>query len=212
MCNVKLGGFVKQSLIDYPGKIAAVVFTQGCNFRCGYCHNPQLVLPEQFTAPVAEEEVMRSLQHMQHWLDAVVISGGEPTIHVALPGFIREIKKLRFLVKLDTNGSNPVMLQQLFKENLVDFVAMDIKTMPEPLLYSRITGRKDMDTVLEQVRSSIQIIRQSGIGFEFRTTVIPEHHSKQLIERIASLLDVGKHYKTNPYREGNTIFIHQRCL
>lgn len=205
MCDIKIGGFVKQSLIDYPGKIAAVIFTQGCNFRCGYCHNPQLVLPEQFTAPIPEKEVMRSLQHMQYWLDAVVISGGEPTIHAALPGFIREIKKLGFLVKLDTNGSNPVMLQQLLNEKLVDFVAMDIKTLPEPLLYSRITGKKDMDMVLGLLRSSIQIIRQSGIGFEFRTTVIPEHHSKQLIEQIASLLDAKEQYKTNPYREGLTV-------
>lgn len=117
---MKIGGFIKQSLIDYPGKIAAVVFTQGCNFRCGYCHNPQLVLPELFLEQpeLVPLNIISYLKEHKNWLDGVVVTGGEPTIHKDLPLFLKEIKGLGYSIKLDTNGSNPYMLERIVKEKL----------------------------------------------------------------------------------------------
>jgi pyruvate formate lyase activating enzyme len=136
---MKIAGLIKQSYIDYPGKMAAVVFTQGCNFRCGYCHNPSLVLPRLFhhNKLVAVSDVLIHLENRKDWLDGVVITGGEPTIHGDLPDFLRQIKSLGYLVKLDTNGSNPLMLEKVIKENLVDFIAMDIKTLLQEELYAK---------------------------------------------------------------------------
>ncbi|PIU62016.1 anaerobic ribonucleoside-triphosphate reductase activating protein, partial [archaeon CG07_land_8_20_14_0_80_38_8] len=123
---VIIKGMVESSFIDYPGKIALVVFTAGCNFHCHYCHNPELVNP---TPPfISEEKILLKLEKKREWLDAVVISGGEPTLHPDLPEFIKKIKdETGLLVKLDTNGSNPEMLKKLINEKLIDYVAMDVK-------------------------------------------------------------------------------------
>ena len=122
-----IGGFQKCSLIDYPGKICAIVFTLGCNFRCSYCHNPELVYPELFNKPIPEEEIFSFLPKRRGKLDAVTITGGEPTLQADLIDFILRIKKLEFLVKLDSNGSDPDVLENAISSEAPDYIAMDVK-------------------------------------------------------------------------------------
>ncbi|MDO5437408.1 MAG: anaerobic ribonucleoside-triphosphate reductase activating protein [bacterium] len=161
-----IGGFQKSSLIDFKGRIAAVVFTQGCNFSCPYCHNPELVI-SMLSRPYSKEEIFSFLKTRINKLDGVVISGGEPTIHKDLPEFIKEIKNMGFEVKLDTNGTNPLMLKRLLDEKLLDYIAMDIKT--SLLDYSRLIRR---EVKIENIKNSMEIIVKSGIEYEFRTTVV----------------------------------------
>ena len=122
---MNIGGIEKFSLIDYPGKISAIVFTQGCNFRCGYCHNPELVFPSLFRSSISEENVFSFLKKRIGKIQALVITGGEPTIQEDLIDFIKKVKQLGFLVKLDTNGSNPKVIKEIIKAKLVDYIAME---------------------------------------------------------------------------------------
>ena len=204
---MRIGGFVKQSLMDYPGKIAAVVFTQGCNFRCGYCHNPQLVLPELFInkPEYIPLNILSYLQERKSWLDGVVVTGGEPTIHKDLPLFLKEIKALGYSVKLDTNGSNPYMLEHIIKEKLADYIAMDIKIIPEKNMYGEITGIQMTDEIFEKIMASILILKNSPIEGEFRTTFIPGIHDGATLDLIQLLIGDGKTYTVNQFREGDTI-------
>jgi pyruvate formate lyase activating enzyme len=204
---MRIGGLVKQSLIDYPGKIAAVVFTQGCNFRCGYCHNPQLVLPNLFKEKfdLAPLNIISYLEQHKNWLDGVVVTGGEPTIHKDLPLFLKEIKALGYAVKLDTNGTNPYLLEQIIKKGLIDYIAMDVKIAPEKDLYGKIIGIQMTDEIIEKIMASIILIKNSPVEGEFRTTYIPGIHDEATIELIQRLIGNSKIYKVNKYREGNTI-------
>ena len=180
---MKIGGFQKFSLIDYPGKISCIIFTQGCNFRCFYCHNPELVYPHLFGTPLAEEEIMDFLKRRKKQLEAIVISGGEPTIQEDLVPFLKRVKTLGYAIKLDTNGSNPLVIRELVRRKLVDYIAMDIKA---PL-------KKYQDLVkvkvnLSRIKESIEIIENSSVEYEFRTTYIPSFlTSKDLLE-ILSLI------------------------
>ncbi len=194
---MKIAGFKKQSFIDYPGYITAVVFTQGCNFRCGYCHNPSLVLPELFEETYSNEEVLSYIHKYNKLLDAVCITGGEPTLHADLPDFIRQIKHEGLKIKLDTNGSNPDMLQQLYQEQLLDFVAMDIKHLLQLEKYRSIVGKKMSSHLFDKVLKSITLIEQSGIGYQFRTTVVKGYHSDTDIEILKNRFK--KHYKTQAF-------------
>lgn len=179
---MKFGGLIKFTLIDFPGRPAAVIFTQGCNFRCRYCHNPELVYPHLFTAPVPSEEITAFLKRRQGTLEGVVVSGGEPTLHDDLPDFLAEIKKLGYKTKLDTNGTRPDMLEELVAKKLVDFIAMDLKA---PLAkYALITG---IETNPEIITRSMDIIRQSGLEYEFRTTYDKEVLTDADIEELETL-------------------------
>ncbi|MBN1948867.1 MAG: anaerobic ribonucleoside-triphosphate reductase activating protein [Candidatus Cloacimonetes bacterium] len=166
---MRIGAIQRFSLIDYPGKICAIVFTQGCNFRCPYCHNPELVNPQLFTETIPQEYLLNFLRTRQGKLDAVSITGGEPTLHLDLHQMIDQIKGLGYLVKLDTNGTNPEMLEFLIGNKLVDYLAMDIKA---PLnRYEKVTGVK-FNTAL--IRRSINIIKNSGVEYEFRSTLMED--------------------------------------
>ncbi|MEN9338585.1 MAG: hypothetical protein RI945_310, partial [Candidatus Parcubacteria bacterium] len=147
-----LAGLQKNTLIDYPGKIACIVFTLGCNFRCDFCYNPSLVIHEKFPKEFLQEESFFDfLKERKSFLDAVVITGGEPTIHKDLNIFIQKIKDMGFLVKLDTQGSNPKFLKQILKEGNVDYVAMDIKSQVER--YNEVTNSKfDPNLILESIK------------------------------------------------------------
>ncbi len=138
--RIRIGGLVKQSFVDWDGVLSAVVFTKGCNFRCGYCHNPALVVPALMRErpDVAESEVFDYLARRRGWLDGVVVTGGEPTLHAGLPAFLERVKALGYRVKLDTNGTNPEMLRQLIASGAVDFVAMDIKHFPDAEHYGAV--------------------------------------------------------------------------
>jgi pyruvate formate lyase activating enzyme len=193
-----IGGLQKLTLIDYPEHLAAIIFTQGCNFRCHFCYNPKLVVP-QLVAPakngaghsfINENGLFGFLKERQKKLDAVVITGGEPTLHSDLPEFIKKIKELGYLVKLDTNGTNPEMLVKLLQAKLLNYIAMDLKAPLEK--YNLITGVK---APLNNIKKSIKIIIQSGLPYEFRTTVLPEFHQAEDIEKMGELIkDADKWY------------------
>jgi pyruvate formate lyase activating enzyme len=196
-----IGGLVKFSLNDYPGKTSAVIFTQGCNFRCRYCHNPELVLPEKYGNQIPLAEVYSFLQSRKGQLDAVCVTGGEPTQHSDLPKVLKEIKEMGFLVKLDTNGSRPDMIEEMIKparhasqgdaggENIVDYIAMDIKTPFED--YKKITG-VPIDT--EKLKKSVNLIINSGLPHEFRTTIVKSLTSFDDLRKIAESIKGADNY------------------
>ena len=182
------GGFEKCTLVDYPGKVACMVYTIGCNFRCPYCHNPELV-DETVEVTLSEATILDFLDTRRELLDGVVITGGEPTMHEKLPVFMRRIKDKGFLVKLDTNGTNPKMLQQVIDEGLVDYIAMDIKSPLET--YSQTVARP---VDVESIRESIRILLSSPVPYEFRTTVVKSLLSPEDLKRIGEAIRGAKNY------------------
>ena len=167
-----IGGFQKLSLIDYPGYMASVLFTSGCNMRCSYCHNMQLVDPKQITKTekISPGHILHYLRENSSMIDAVVISGGEPTMHKNLPELIRTLKRMSFMVKLDTNGTNPNMLGFLIREELVDYIAMDVKAPFILKKYHAIAGYRFSKRKLKSVMDSLALLNNSRIEFECRTT------------------------------------------
>ena len=185
---MKISGLQKLTLLDYPGKMACTVFTYGCNFRCGFCHNAMLVTEEN-SDNISEDDFFAFLRKRQGILDGVCISGGEPTLQKDLPEFIGKIKDMGYSVKLDTNGSKPEVLRKLISENLVDYVAMDIKNSPGK--YS-LTCSCEVDMV--PIKESVSIIMESGINHEFRTTTVRELHSAEDFAEIAEWLKGDSKY------------------
>ena len=186
--SFKLAGLQKTTFIDYPEKIACIVFTQGCNFRCGYCHNPELF--ENKEPVLSVPAFFEFLNKRKGKLDGVVITGGEPTLHGKdLIEFIKEVKSLGFLVKLDTNGTHPDVLQELLNENLLDYIAMDIKA---PLAKYKTITRTDIDTKI--VKKSIDMIMNSGVDYEFRTTIVKSQLSVEDLRQIGELIQGAKRY------------------
>lgn len=177
---MKIGGLQKVSLMDYPGKIGAIVFTQGCNFRCPYCHNPELVDPGRYQECLPEEEFFSFLEKRRGKIEAITVTGGEPTIQNDLPPFIERIKAMGYLIKLDTNGSHPEVLEELIRHELLDYIAMDIKAP-----YAKYAAITRTPIKEETISRSIGIIMAAGIPSEFRTTVV----KSQLDE--ADLLAIG---------------------
>jgi pyruvate formate lyase activating enzyme len=173
-----IGGFTKLSTVDWPGKLAAVVFTRGCNFRCPWCHNKSLVWPELYGPEVPEAEIIAYLEKRKNYLDGVVVTGGEPTVQANLSGFLRKVKDIGLPVKLDTNGSYPEVLEHLIKGNLVDALALDVKAPLEK--YPKVTG---VSVNTEAVCQSFRLAAASSLPVWFRTTLIPELN-KSDIERI----------------------------
>ena len=198
---MKIGGLQKLTLIDYPGKIAATVFTIGCNFFCPFCHNPELVDPEKIKKqPVIPENFFFDfLESRKGMLEGVCITGGEPALHQDLPEFIKKIKNFGFSVKLDTNGSNPEIIENLIREKLVDYLAMDIKGPLEK--YQEITKR-EID--FGKIKKSVELIKNFP-EYEFRTTVLPRFHKKEDIINIAEWLKGSKNYFLQQFRPGKTL-------
>ncbi|MBT3691139.1 anaerobic ribonucleoside-triphosphate reductase activating protein [Candidatus Woesearchaeota archaeon] len=182
-----LAGIAKLSLIDYPGKVCSTVFLQGCNFRCSFCHNPELVNEEQ-KEKIPNKEFFDFLDTRKGLLDGVCITGGEPTIHSDLKEFIIEIKNKGFLVKLDTNGTNPEVLKELIDENLIDYIAMDIKTSIDN--YEKVVNVK-VDK--EKIKKSVELIKNFP-NYEFRTTLVPGLISKQDLIEMGEWLKGSKLY------------------
>jgi pyruvate formate lyase activating enzyme len=179
---MKIKGFIKNTFIEYPGKIAAMIFLSGCNFRCSFCFNPELIFDSEKIKDIDEKEIFDYLEKQKKWIDGLVISGGEPCLHKDLPEFIKKIKSMDYLVRIYTNGTNPEMLEQLIGDKLIDSVAMDIKAPLAEESYEAVTNVKGM---LEKVKKSISLIMDSGMEYEFRTTVVPGLHSEKDIEEIA---------------------------
>jgi pyruvate formate lyase activating enzyme len=197
---MRIGGFEKQSFIDWEGKITAVIFTKGCNFRCPYCHNPNLVYPEliQQSTDIPENEILQFLLSRKNWLEGVVITGGEPTLHHDLDFFINRIKKMNYKVKLDTNGSSPGMLRKLIDNHLIDCVAMDIKTILAAEKYNEICG-VNTSGLLKKVQNSIAVLNASDIEIHYRTTVVPQFHTKEIVAELQKHFS-GFNYRFQEYR------------
>lgn len=183
---MKIGGIQKVSLIDFPSNISCVIFTQGCNFRCKYCHNPELVYPELFQDTIPEEVVLDYLKQRIGILDGVVLTGGEPTLQKEILDFVKEIKKMGYKIKLDTNGYNPEPLQKIIP--FLNYIAMDIKTFFDVNEYSKVCGVK---VEIEKIKESLDIIINSGIDCEFRTTVDEQLVSFDDVEKIKHFLKIN---------------------
>jgi pyruvate formate lyase activating enzyme len=186
-----IAGLQKLSLLDYPEHICSVVFTYGCNFRCRFCHNPELVIGKKPSTIIPEKTVLEHLKNNRDVLDGVCITGGEPTLHRDLDGFIAAVKGLKLKVKLDSNGSNPLMLKMLIDSGDLDYIAMDLKQTWEK--YPRIT-QVDSPLLLKNIKESFRLIQESGIDHEFRTTLMPEVHSEKDLKEMASYLKAGEKY------------------
>ena len=199
---MKIAGFDKLSLLNYPDLVSATIFTNGCNFCCPYCQNSALVLEANQNELIPEEEVLEYLSSRRKLLDGVCITGGEPTIQKDLKSFIKKIKDLGLKVKLDTNGSNPEVIKDLIDNNLIDYIAMDIKTVFSK--YSLIANR-NVDTL--DIASSIQIIKSSNIEYEFRTTVVKEFVSYEDLMFILDYLNCKNYYLQKfEDRESNIVY------
>lgn len=194
-----ISGLVKSSIIDYPKKIAAIVFTHGCNFRCGYCHNPDLVLGAP-KIKIPEDEIISFLKSRKHILDGLVVTGGEPLIYNDIGLFLKNVKDIGYQVKLDTNGINPKLLEELIDVGLVDYVAMDIKTSLEK--YPDVVG---IDLDIKNIAKSINIVMAKAPDYEFRSTFLPKHHDEETVKKMATLIGGAKKFYIQNFRSSKTL-------
>lgn len=195
--KMEIGGLQRLSLIDYPGNLSCILFMVGCNFRCSYCYNPSLV--NGTCERIPQEEIFKFLRKRKNLLDGVVLTGGEPTIHNDLPDLARRIKKLGFLVGLETNGTNPQMIKELISERLIEYIAMDVKASLEK--YEKIVNVK---VDLDKIKKSIGIIMKSDIEYEFRTTCYPLLTKDDFI-KIFKLIKGAKKYGIQQFLDKNTL-------
>ena len=200
---MKIHGFQSLTLLDYPGKVACTVFLGGCNFRCPFCQNTGLVLAPEREAVVPMEEVMGVLRKRRGMLDGVCITGGEPTLTSDLREFILRVRELGYLVKLDTNGYRPEVLENLLAEGLLNYVAMDIKSSPEN--YARVAGLPGLD--LQRIRHSVELLMEAGVDYEFRTSVAQGLHTREDIEAIGRWLQGCRRYFLQNYRESEQVMM-----
>lgn len=198
---IKIHGFNKLTLLDYPEKVAATIFLGHCNFRCPFCQNGGLVLNPEREPVILTEDVMKVLKKRQGILDGVCITGGEPTLHPDLPNFISEIKKLGYAVKLDTNGSRPQVIKYLVEQNMIDYVAMDIKNAP--LRYSETAGVLHLD--FSCIEESVQFLMSGVVDYEFRTTVARELHTKEEFRKIGEWIAGCKRYFLQGYQASERV-------
>jgi len=191
---MKLGGLQEISLLDYPEKISAIVWTTGCNFRCPFCYNKDMVFEETELLPI--DHVFSFLEKRKHKLDALSITGGEPLIHEDLRDFIKQVKEMGFLVKVDTNGSFPLRLQSLLDDDLSDYVSMDVKAPLEK--YDSVC---DVHVDLKKIRQSIRIIMKHAPDYEFKTTMVPGLLEKNDVKKIACLIEGAKRFYLQKFKQ-----------
>lgn len=201
---MEIKGLVDISLVDWDGKVSSVFFLPKCNFRCPFCQNPALVLHPEMEKTIPFEKAEEYLRKQKGWIDGVCITGGEPTLHDDLPNLCSKLKKMGFQVKLDTNGTNPMMLKGLIKKGLVDYIAVDIKAPLTVEKYSEATG-VNAETLLEKVKVTISLLVNSQIDYEFRTTVVPTIHKKEDIEEICHGIKGCRKYVIQNFKGENTI-------
>lgn len=191
-------GLEKMSLVDFDGLVAATVFTGGCNFKCGFCHNSALVLDSTSLPTISEEEIIDYLKKRTGIIDGVCVSGGEPTLQKDLPEFLEKLKKLKLKVKLDTNGTNPDLIKDLYSSGLVDYFAMDIKNDKEN--YAKIIGFDKFDTA--KVEKSVEFFLSNNADYEFRTTLINEYHKLENVINIGEWIKGANKYFLQKFRAG----------
>lgn len=177
-------GYLQTSVIEWPGKISCVIFTSGCNFRCGFCYNADLVEPGSTRLPlIREEQILTDLVKRKKWVDAVVVTGGEPTLQPDLEEFLKKVKQMGFLTMIETNGSNSEIIASLLHGSIIDRIAMDIKGPFER--YDQIIN---FQLPIFNIKKSIELILKSGVEYEFRTTVVPGIHNKEVLKKMAMQL------------------------
>ena len=197
-----ISGLQKLTLLDYPGTVACTVFTGGCNFRCPFCHNASLVLPERLDGdPDGAETVLAFLRKRQGILDGVAITGGEPLLHADMPELLRAIRALGYRIKLDTNGSFPDRLRAIVEEGLVDRVAMDIKN--PPALYAKTVGLKALD--IDAITRSKDYLLEGRVDYEFRTTVVKGLHTAESLCEAARWIDGAREYYLQQYKDSGDV-------
>lgn len=193
---MQIHGLAKTTLLDYPGHVAASVFFGNCNFRCPFCHNMNLVLAPDMDSVYSSLEILSFLESRKSILDGVCITGGEPTLEKELVTFIKDIKSLGLLVKLDTNGYLPAVIKQLLNQNLLDYIAMDIKASPDR--YALATGSTHFD--FSNIEDSVSLIMNSFIDYEFRTTVVKEFHDLDSFKQIGELINGASSYYLQSFK------------
>lgn len=196
---MKISGFDKLTLLNYPDKVACTIFTSGCNLRCPFCHNSGLVTNNY--NEISFDSIYEYLKKRIGILDGVCITGGEPLIHADIKDYIKKIKNLGYLVKIDTNGCNPKLLKELIDLKLVDYIAMDIKN-----IYSKYDITSGVKVNIDNIKKSISIIENSGIDYEFRTTIVKEFHSTQDIKEILSYISSNSNYYIQNFKNSNDVF------
>lgn len=208
-------GFQKTTLLDYPEHLAATIFLGGCNFRCPFCHNADLVLHPELSDTFSEEEIVSFLKQRKNVLQGVCITGGEPTLSPDLPQFLSIIKELGYLIKLDTNGSNPKMVKQLYHDRLIDYVAMDIKSGSSD--YATTCGLPDMSSqMLSNIKESIRFLIHetdaSRLQYEFRTTCVAGLHTKEAFREIGELISGAEKYYIQFFVDSDFILCRQTTV
>lgn len=194
-------GYQKTTLLDYPGHVAATIFTGGCNFRCPFCHNSDLL--SKSVATVSEEEIFSFLQKRKNILSGICITGGEPTLQPDLVEFIEKVRSLGYKVKLDTNGYRPQIISDLLSRNMLDYIAMDIKAGFSN--YPKVSGILNIN--IETIKESISIIENSGIDYEFRTTAVKELHTKQDFFEITEMISSQSPYYIQSFKDSGNVLI-----
>jgi pyruvate formate lyase activating enzyme len=198
----EIKGFLETSFVDWLGKLCSVLFLPHCNFRCPYCHNHPLVFhPEQYPS-IPLEDILERLHSFRDWIDGVCITGGEPTLNKDLPPLIQKIKRNGFLVKLDTNGSNPQMLEALTEAGEIDFVSMDVKAPLDHSSYRRSTG---LSIDLSLILRSIELLKQGRVEYEFRMTVVPGLHTEEDVKRLGGQLRAGRRFILQNFNPENPL-------
>lgn len=196
-------GYQKTTLLDYPGHVAATFFTGGCNFRCPFCHNSDLIAGSCFTDNISEEEIFSFLKKRKNVLSGICITGGEPTLQPDLAEFMEKVRSYGYKIKLDTNGYRPEIIANLLEKKLLDYIAMDIKAGYSN--YSNVSGICNLD--FKKIESSISIIENSGIPYEFRTTVVKELHNETDFQEIANILAPKSQYFIQSFKDSGNILI-----
>ena len=196
---MQFAGYQKLTLLDFPGRLAATVFTGGCNFRCPFCHNSELFVP---TETYEEEDLLNMIKKRAGVLEGVAITGGEPTLHPGLPDFMRKVRDMGLQVKLDSNGYKPDVLKSILDEGLADYVAMDIKSSPEH--YGEVAGLPDID--MNKIYESVDLLMNGKTPFEFRTTVIPELHAAEDFTAIADWIAGDEPYFLQGYKDSEMVY------
>ena len=194
-------GYQKTTLLDYPGHVAATIFTGGCNFRCPFCHNSDLVVNSTMSPCISQEEIFAFLKKRKNVLSGICITGGEPTLQTNLSEFIKKVRSLGYKIKLDTNGYRPDVISSLLEDNLLDYIAMDIKAGLSN--YAKVSGIPNLDT--SKIKESISIIENSGIDYEFRTTVVKELHSQEDFLEISEMLSSSSPYFIQSFKDSGNI-------
>ncbi|MBU0580656.1 MAG: anaerobic ribonucleoside-triphosphate reductase activating protein, partial [Candidatus Margulisbacteria bacterium] len=197
-------GVQKTTLIDYPGKVASTIFIAGCNFKCPYCHNMVLVKDTEQLPTIPEDEIFNFLSERQEFIDGVCITGGEPTLYQELPDFIKKIKALGLKVKLDTNGTNPEMLQKLIDSKLLDYIAMDLKGYPDN--YALVVSAP---VDLSKIEQSVELVKKGAVKYEFRTTILPRFFKLEDVDKIGPWLEGAESFYIQQFeKHGGTLDPH----